>query len=432
MQESSRYLVVMTPISKLVVHLLVVHAAMLRAAPVIHEVSADGAWTWFNDERAVWQDGRIQVGYVRSDGQVAVTCFDPATGKGVETALSTWKEKDDHDNPGFWIRPDGRILAAYATHGAKQTWNYRVSEKRNPGGPEDWGTEQTVDLTSGGKFPGGWTYCNLYQAGEGELYLFGRAIGWNPTFTVSRDHGESWSKPVHLLRHKDRPYFKYASDGKGRIDVTYTEGHPRMVDNSVYHIYLQDGKWHRSDGSLLAGEPPFDPAAGTRVYDFGRDHPKGRGWVWDLNYDKHGSPVIAHSVRFTNDPDDIRYYHATWDPAAKSWQSRQIARAGERLYRAENDYAGGIVLDSADTDVVFISTRHDPRGGGITAKREIYRGERSEAGEWSWTAITQDSPADNLRPYVPEAHGRKTCVLWFQGEYRTYTDYDCRVLMALE
>ena len=68
MQESSRYLVVMTPISKLVVYLLVVHAAMLRAAPVIHEVAADGAWTWFNDERAVWQDGRIQVGYVRSDG----------------------------------------------------------------------------------------------------------------------------------------------------------------------------------------------------------------------------------------------------------------------------------------------------------------------------------------------------------------------------
>ncbi|MCU0796647.1 MAG: BNR repeat-containing protein [Akkermansiaceae bacterium] len=402
------------------------------AALEIHEVAPDGAWTWFNDERAIWQDGRIQVGYVRGDGQVAVTCYDPETRKGVETPLSSWKEKDDHDNPGFWIQPDGRILAAYATHGTKQTWNFRIAKGRNPGGPEDWGAEQTVDLTQGGKFRGGWTYCNLYQAGKDELYLFGRAINWNPTFTVSRDQGETWSEPTHLIRHKDRPYFKYASNGKGRIDVTYTEGHPRMVDNSVYHIYLENGKWHRSDGALLEGGPPFDPQVGTCVYRFGRDHPKGRAWVWDLNYDEHGSPVIAHTVRFTNDPDDLRYYHATWDAAGKTWKSVQIAKGGERLFKSENDYAGGIVLDSGDTNRVFISTALDPRGGAATPKREIYEGRRAADGTWSWTAITQDSPADNLRPYVPENHGRKTCVLWFRGSYRTFIDYDCQVMMALE
>ena len=422
----------MSTFSKFAFLSTVVFPGLLRSEPVIHEVAPDGVWTWFNDERAVWQDGLIQVGYVRADGQVAVTCYDPASRTGVETALSSWREKDDHDNPGFWIRPDGRIVAAYATHGSRQTWNFRISKKAAPRGPDDWGAEQTVDLTEGGRFRGGWTYCNLYAAGEGELHLFGRAINWNPSFTVSKDGGETWSPATHLLEHKDRPYFKYAANGRGRIDLAYTEGHPRMVDNSIHHIYFENKRWHRSDGKPLDGQPPFDPRVGTRVYEFGRDHPKGRAWIWDLNYDRGGNPVIVHTVRFTNDPDDIRYYHATWDARAKSWDSRQIARAGVRLYDSENDYAGGIVLDSANSDAVFLSTVHDPRGGPVTKHREIYRGERGRDGRWSWTAITSDSPADNLRPYVPEKHGRKINVLWFQGRYTKYTDYDCRVLMAIE
>ncbi len=401
-------------------------------APKIHEVAPDGSWTWFNDERAVWSQGKLYAGYVRSDGHICVTRYDSDKRHAAETVLSTWKEQDDHNNPGIFVRPDGRLLIAYATHGTSQMWNFRISKTTDPQSLNDWGEEQSVAPPDGKRFSSGWTYCNPLPGPDGKIFLFGRGIGWNPTYLVSDDQGESWSPPVHLIRHPNRPYAKYAARGNGRIDIAYTEGHPHRVTNSIYHIYLEDGKWRGSDGTVLAGEPPFVPQQGSVVYRYGRTPGTGPAWIWDINYDVEERPVIVHSVRHAKDPDDLRYYYATWDAEAKRWDSREIARAGVRLYESEWDYVGGIALDSNDNRQVFISTAVDPRSGWDTPHREIYRGHLDDSGKWQWTAITENSPADNLRPYVPEKHGHKLCVLWFQGRYTSYTDIRCRVLMALE
>ena len=42
----------------------------------------DGAWTWFNDPRALFHEGRLYFGYVkRATSRPALSVYDPETGR---------------------------------------------------------------------------------------------------------------------------------------------------------------------------------------------------------------------------------------------------------------------------------------------------------------------------------------------------------------
>lgn len=389
----------------------------------------DGAWTWFNDERAIWNGSRLHIGYVRNDGRVAATCYNSTTDVAVEVPLSSWRVRDDHNNPSFYLRSDGCLVVAYTTHGTKSTWWYRVSHP--PYFPQDWGPEQKVDLT-GAKLRKGWTYCNLYSV-PGHLINFGRGIDWNPTFCMSTDYGATWGPAVHLIKSDDRPYFKCSTTCSGsRIDLAYTDGHPSTTNNSIYHMYFENGSWHRTDGSILAdsNELPIECNRGTVVYPFARDYP-GPAWIWDIQSGKDGNPVIVFTVSATTRKDDFRYCYATWDASEGIWVTQEIAKAGGSLYRKEQDYVGGIAIDKNEPAVIYCSTAIDPVSGSFTPHRELYMGMIEPGRTCSWRALTADSPEDNLRPFVPS--GRKTrSVLWMQGKYRSYKNYDTKILLLHE
>jgi len=401
----------------------------------VQVIAPDGAWTWFNDPRAVLRGDVLCAGYVRRDGRVCATTCDLKTKRKTEVELSSWTERDDHDNPAFVRLADGRLAAFYAAHGSKKFWNYRVARNPTPRAADDWGPERSVDLSQQ-SLRGGVTYNNpfLLPRETNRLYNFMRGIQWNPTLQTSEDGGDTWNSPIHLIRSPDRPYVKYASNGRDRIDLAFTDGHPRTTDNSVHHVYLENGVLHRTDGTPLGrlGElTPIEPSAATTVYGFGSAYPKGRAWVWDIAYEEPGAPVIAHTVKAATN--DIRYFYATWDVAGRKWHSREIAGAGLFLYRSEQDYVGGITLDPVIRGVVYLSTPVDPRSGRPTPHREIYRGQTNDRGKsWSWEAVTQNSDRDNLRPYVPREHTMKICLLWFRGTYRAYTDYECEVVGLFE
>jgi pimeloyl-ACP methyl ester carboxylesterase len=102
----------------------------------------------------------------------------------------------------------------------------------------------------------GVTYANLFHlSAEKRTYDFSRAVNTDPTILVSTDHGNSWSFGGNLLTSKRRGYVngypKYASNGVDRIDFVTTEHHPRDFNNSIYHGYVQTGKLHRSDGTVI-------------------------------------------------------------------------------------------------------------------------------------------------------------------------------------
>lgn len=398
-------------------------------------IAEDAAWTWFNDERAVFVGETLFVGYVDTAGYSGVTVYSMEDGTAPERhRLGSFREVDDHNNPAFVRLDGGRVLAAYAPHHTQPYWYWRHAEP--VGDSVAWSPERrTGDLGANA------TYSNLFRLGDegGRLYNFFRGTNFDPAVMTSDDGGETWSAPRHVIRSGDggtRPYVKYASDGAGRIDLLYTQAHPRREANDVYHVYYQNGFLHRSDGTRIQPLPgdgidPMAAGAGTRVYDADT---AGRAWVWDLEYAEDGTPVAVYvAARDGTTGNDLRYRYARWTAGDGAWDEQEIAYAGTHLYDGENHYAGGITLDSADTRTVYTSSDVHPATGEATAHYQLYRGTASSGtAGWRWMTLTPDATADHIRPFVPRSGGGEHhAVLWLRGRYTTYQDYDTDVVGLL-
>ena len=400
----------------------------------VHTIVSDGAWTWFNDPRAAWHNGKLYVGYVRSaDGHTALSRYDPATKHAEAVWTSSFTEKDDHNNPGLLLLADGRLMSFYTRHSTDAHFVYRFAD----------GDERFHK--TGAKV----TYSDPFQlTAEGaRIYNFMRNQNFNPTFVFTDDLGTNWSTPKILIKTgtgRTRPYVKYASDGNRRIDFLYTDGHPRDVTNSLYHAYYEGGALYKTDGTFLKplkDAPLLHDAGehGSVVYKYTSDIPTGRAWCWEIAYQPNGHPICVFTIQrdHVTGPnwfnDRIYYYYSRW--TGKEWQKRFIAHAGRPLYAAERDYAGGICIDPQNPNVIYVSSNAaEPFDLSSTTdiqlrsneRYELFRGITSDGGlTFTWSPITTNSTIDNLRPYVPR--GAST-LLWLRGTYRSYTSYACAVV----
>jgi putative BNR repeat neuraminidase len=404
-------------------------------------VAEDGAWCWFQDERAILIDSTLIVSSMGHGGDVQVASYDTETGERQQAVLHTRLERDDHDVASLLPLDDGRVAAYYTRHDGFPHLYARASVRA--GDLTSWSHERVTS------FPFDVTYTNAFRfAEEGaapRIYLFFRGIDSGPTFIASDDDGATWSRPGRVIDaavptptgwFPHRPYVKYATDGTGTIHLVYTDGHPNeYLHNSIYHLFLRDGALHRSDGTMVAAmragdSPALPPDAGTRVYD-GWQLPGGQAWTWDAAIDGEGNPVAVFSTY--PDPSrpffDHRYRYARWDGGA--WQVHDIARAGTGIYYGEGYYSGGIALDPDHPDTVYFAADADPLSGEPTATAtfEIFRGVTRDGGAtWSITPVTSGSTAHNLRPIVPRGHRDDTLLLWMQGSYDTYLAYETRIV----
>jgi len=423
-------------------------------APVA--LNDDGGWCWFQDERAIVVGDWLVLGSVasgRSDparrGAVEATGVDLRTGATTRFRLSATPVAgagtyDDHDAPAFAVRGDGRLLAAWAGHGFDDRILSRVSSR--PGDPSAWGDERAFVPSAASRV----TYSNLFRlsAEHGRLYDFFRGLDdrFKPSVAWSDDEGETWTAGGVVIdvpaavRH--RPYVKYASDGRDTVQLVYTEGHPRDIDNSLYHVFYRQGRLHRSDGTPIRSlaEGLREPSEGTRIF---QGDAANVAWAADVALDADGRPYAAYSVQKGSGGlapgqggADHRYRLARWTGAA--WRDGEIAHAGTRLYAGEDDYTGGIALVPGDPWTVVVSTNADPQAGtplvsAADGRRhwEIFRGTTRDGIMWSWEALTRDSTVDNIRPVVPAARDRAPIVLWARGAYRSYTDYDLEIVGLL-
>jgi hypothetical protein len=435
------------------------------AALAVDEVSAPlidfgvkGGWCWFQDERAIVDQGRLIFGSVASpSGDVNVTVYDLAAKTARTVCLHPKFQSDDHDAPAFLKLADGRYLAAYMSHGAgpgvdgADRMRWRISTR--PGDATEWQPEQTVSVGAGV------SYANLYRlsAEGGRIYNFHRGLGFNPNWLYSDDDGRTFTYGGRLL-HWDRiprepgsgrPYPRYCGNGVDTVHLMTTEDHPSNYDNSIYHAYLKGGQLHHSDGKPIgalsrARDTTIKPDHLTRVYQGDADHV---AWTNDIRLDDQQRPYIAFSVQVgdgdkrqqrSSGGQDLRYFYGRWDGAR--WAVHEIAFAGTRLYASQPDYAGLVALHPADPNVLWISTNSDPRSGApllSTADgqrhREIFRGVTADGGRtWTWTAVTSNSRADNIRPIARVVAGRQVIVLWQRGIYTSYTAYDMRIVGILD
>ncbi len=423
----------------------------LQAQPVM--LNDDGAWCWFQDERAVIHNGKLIVGSVANGssnanrkGDIDVAIVDLSSGRIERQTLFDQLENDDHDVPALWVRPDGRLVAVFAKHGSENHFYFRTSKDQWT----DWDAVKEFTPSMSSRI----TYANLLflaaeNDGRGRLYNFYRGLdaSFKPSFAWSDDLGAAWQSGNVVIdvpqKFRHRPYVKYTSNGRDTIHWVYTDGHPRDFDNSVYHVYYRDGKLYRSDDTPIRqlSEGLRDPGEGMCLF---RGDANNVGWVSDVHVSTKGGPYVVFSVQKdsgglrSGDPlsgKDHRYHYAYWD--GRAWQDHEIAYAGTRLYAGEDDYTGNICLHPDRLDTVFISTDADPLSGKPLISQadrqrhyELFRGQTADGGKsWQWEPITRDSGVDNLRPIVPQWNSENTLLLWFRGTYRTYRDYQTEVVM---
>jgi len=351
--------------------------AEMDIAGSLIQFNDNGAWSWFEDERAIVDAaaGKILVSSVANaagtggaarNGDVEVVSYDIASGQVTSPfTLHDNLQADDHNSAALWRRPDGKYLAMYAKHGSDQLSRYRIST--TAGDPTQWGPEQTFNNGAGT------TYSNLYylpddRGGAGRLYNFTRTANFNPNILVSNDHGSTWSIGGRLVTTgtgSHRPYVRYYSDGE-KIHFITTEQHPRNFDNSVYHGYVQNGQLFSSTGTLLDGvlfdSSAVAPSALTSVFDTGASfggETMTHGWTIDMSVDAAGQPLAVFQARVDGNTADHRFFYARFD--GSTWNVNQLAKAGGFLYGSEPDYTGLVALDPNDPDRLFISSKIDPR-----------------------------------------------------------------------
>lgn len=101
-------------------------------------LAQDGAWTWYNDPRALFHNGLLYFGSVRfADGKSVLSVFDPRTGLASNLWASARAERDDHNVPALLPEQDGTLLAVYARHGADAFFAFRRSLTTNPAAAAD-------------------------------------------------------------------------------------------------------------------------------------------------------------------------------------------------------------------------------------------------------------------------------------------------------
>jgi hypothetical protein len=463
------------------------------------QFDSDGSWTWYTQERSIVDpnNGHVlvnSVGYSPTvggtfPGQVDVVDFDPATGRRVRTRLSNQTgnpqiQNDDHNVGSLLVLPDGRYLAMYSNHGNSgglgDEWS-RWRRSINPGDSTSWTTEQLFNwhnevpgaAETGNENAGNVTYHNLfYLSAEDQVYNISRSYGQLSSNGATQNmpnimrydmdtNTVEWAGQILESEAQGySAYPKYTSNGVDRIYFTSTETHPRNYNNSVYSGYIQNGQMFDMLGNVIDNNV-FDngTAAGgsgfvADVTDFTlvqQADPLGDGynrlWTVDMNLDAQGDPMALYISRWnpdgltsdgsTTNPIDHRLHLGHWNSQTSQWETREVARMGNRLYRlpndmSEQDYTGNAALVPGDPSTLYISTPYDPRdpsGETFTTSYEIYKGVTPDGGaNWAWTAITENSVIDNLRPIVPDSHGGDTTVFWFRGRYTTAHSIDATIV----
>ena len=427
---------------------------MVKGTPIIFtgsDESPNGAWCWFQDERAV-------VNADHPDGPMLLFTSISASGSRASEAgdldlhwlsldsreqgmveLHDTLQQDDHNVAALFVREDGRVLASYARHGSDRVVRTRISEANDPA---SWTAPVLYSEEAGV------TYNNLLTAGPDRTLLnFSRSRGWNPNFLTLDQETQEWTYGGRLLASEGRPYMKYRNTMDGtRIHVVATDQHPRDYDNSIYHGVMDGQSLSDSHGNVLdddlSDQDAVEPSDLTMVFEGDADNV---AWMADVEVDALDQPVIAFSVQKDGrglEPRrgglDHRYHLARFRNG--EWVQHEIAYAGERLYRFEDDYTGLVAIDPHDANHVVISTNADPVTGqplisvaDSNRHYELYEGVSEDNGvTFTWSPLTRNSTVDNIRPIIPSWDADKRIVLWMRGTYRSYTDWDTQIIGLIQ
>lgn len=409
--------------------------ASLPAAPeplAPFEVTADGIWSWFTMPEAAQIGDDIYPGSVSSDGRCRAHRVDLLTGTTKTFDLSGVLEVDDHNNASVLLLPGGRVGFFYGIHNDSEI-RYRIYDGEGDfEDPSSWTAEEARGTGDGPYsypkpfvFPNDptigrtWLFSRRWTSGEGTT----RAISYRHSATLCSEGSDPWSAHVDVLVESGaRPYCVTHQVGD-TVHFAISSAHPHESTYTTVHHFrgtLVGGAlvWATSPGAALTA--PFGVSATTRADDGG----DAKRWVSDVGVGEDGHPRIL----WTKYPSEgvIELWHSRWTGSA--WTAHKVADDGAGLYSGEPYYHGGARFKSGDVSRIFASLP-------VEGVRQILELSTSDNGA-SWSevrALTSGGAlADPLkaRPIgVINSDGRVS-VMWWQGRYTSYTDYETTVQAA--
>ncbi len=394
-------------------------------------VTEEGAWCWFADPRALHYENKTgtinssYIGYIDVHGNIKATQYNFLTGKRSEVLIRSYFQPDDHDNPTFLVLPDERVMIFYSRHTDEACFYYRIS--RNPGDISSLGAEKKIVTANNTTYPSPFILAD----DPDHIYLCWRGINWHPTIAKLSIPDEndntsvSWG-PYQIVQSTGaRPYAKYYSNGKDKIYLTYTTGHPDNENpNWIYFNYINVNTLKLEDvkGNVLStiANGPFqvkkDAAYGTNYPSTVVENSSYRNWVWQVAADKEGKPAIA-MVRINDGKTSHDYYYAKW--TGTEWKKTFLANGGGHFHQTsglEMCYSGGMTLDPEKPNEVYASVPVTGTSG------KVYEIMKYVVDESTWqvtsTAITQNSTKNNSRPYMlPGSANSPLRLSWMHGDY---------------
>ncbi len=417
---------------------LVMAVVALAGLHASNTVTREGAWCWFADPRALHYEnaaGTINasyIGYIDVHGNVKATQVDFLHNRRTEVLVRSAFQPDDHNNPTFVVLPDERVMIFYTRHTDEPKIWYRVSVR--PGDISQLGDEKFIAVENNTTYPSPF----ILSDDPTHIYLCWRGISWHPTLARitmpdSNDNVTVDFGPRQLVQSTGaRPYAKYLSNGKDKIYLTYTTGHP---DNEMPNwLYFNVVDINKGNGPILKdikGNTLKNVADGVfRVnksddylarYPYTVvDHTAGvRNWVWQIALDANERPVIAYT-HIDNAKTSHAYHYGRW--TGEAWTDTWVQHAGHAFHqnwnRTERCYTGGMALDPDNVNDLYLSI---PTADGKYDKDgvyEIWKYTLADGQVASQQQVTSHSAKNNARPFVlPGSKNSALRLGWMNGDY---------------
>ncbi len=418
----------------LVAFLLLLAGNVFSAGTGVYEgnmVSKEGAWCWFADPRALHYEntsGTINssyIGYIDVHGNIKATQHNFLTGKNNEVLIRSYFQPDDHDNPSFLVLPDERIMIFYSRHTDEACFYYRISKKA--GDITSLGAEMKILTADNTTYPSPF----ILSDDPTHIYLCWRGINWHPTIAKlsipdAQDKVNVEWGPYQMVQSTGaRPYCKYYSNGKDKIYLTYTTGHPdNEYPNYVYFNYVDIHTLQLKDitgntlstiasGAHNVNKTTYPSTYPNAVVDAPTDQ---RDWVWQTTMDKDGLPVIA-MVQISNDKLTHNYYYAKWTGTA--WRKTFLAYGGGKFHQTaglELCYSGGMAIDDSNPNIVYCSVPVAGTSGTVYEIKKFTIG--TDGSIASSEQVTTNSTLNNVRPFMIANSGNSPLrLVWMHGNY---------------
>ena len=392
-----------------------------------YTVAEEGAWCWFADPRALHyesKDGSINatyIGYIDVHGNIKAKQTDWITGMTEEVLVRSYFQPDDHNNPAFLVLPDERVMIIYSRHTDEPCFYYRISTRK--GDITSLGEEKILKTRNNTTYPNPFILSSDPQ----HIYMCWRGIGWHPTIARMTMPDEKdnirfdWGPYQMVQSSGARPYAKYISDGKDKIYLAYTTGHPdneypNWLYCNVFNVKTRQLEDIKGNIISTVGTPQVQ-----RTEDYLEANPyavvdhtaDSRDWLWNMAFDKDANPLIG-MTHISEDKKHHSYYYARWN--GNKWNTTFITNAGGHFHQTayrENCYSGGMAIDRDNPRDVYCSV---PVNGTYEIKK--YTMNETLDAVIDSVEKTRYSSKNNARPFVIENSSEKEArVLWMNGDY---------------